>query len=116
MDIVERMAASSIRNPITLHVLTDRVEASHLMDEAATEITRLREENKRMRDALEPMVAAAAELAPYHYDEDPIDECYDACGKITCGDLRKAALATTGSKGGCACSSGLCSNRCAGAH
>lgn len=65
-------------------------------EEVIVEITRLREENKRMREAIAPMVAAAGELAIYHYDDEPIDECYDACGKITCGDLRKAVLVTTG--------------------
>ncbi|MGA1852028.1 hypothetical protein VH570_14440 [Sphingobium sp. HT1-2] len=50
----------------------------------------------RLREAIAPMVAAAGELESFHYDDEAIDECYDACGKITCGDLRKAALATTG--------------------
>lgn len=65
---------------------------------AATEITRLREENKRMKEALKPFADRAGKLdGKWLNHETHWSPAYGATA-ITIGDLRRAydALATTG--------------------
>ena len=68
----------------------------NLHEEAADEITRLREENARLREALEPFAEMLKGNYSHQSDNMPIKagaNQYDLVFVFTLGDLRKAAAA-----------------------
>lgn len=82
MDIVERLIDTNFKGQ------------EHMRFEAASEITRLREENKVLREALRPFAQEAA----FWPDGNPASRDIETVHRITVGHLRcaSAALATTG--------------------
>lgn len=96
MDIVERLVANSKWRNEHWRCVIDPI----LVEEAATEIARLREENKRMRDALKPFGEWADwfDSCDQHHEGCPDEADVGEAVDITVGQLRQArtALAATG--------------------
>ena len=95
-DIVERLTAEDILTSIITSVWCKvgrhPGELADLTKEAADEITRLRVENKKLREALKPF--ASANLKPYEdaHRKYVADDIW-----FEVGDLRAAAAAIRGS-------------------